>query len=284
MAGCRVLITRPAHQAGSTFAALEQAGADVVLLPLIRIDPPDDPEPLRQAARRVWAGEFDWVVVTSANGAEALARALREARQEPAPPHPHGEPPARLCAVGPATREALEREGLRVACTPERAQATAVPDALERAGPLAGRRVLLALGDRAAEGLGSELARRGAAAERVTAYCTRDDPEAARRAAELVCAGEVDLVLAASPSAVQALAGALARGPGKAWSGSLTGSQVWSIAIGPTTAGAARAAGWRVFEAASPNAEALAAACAQAWQQKRKAAEGEGGSRASGAR
>ena len=263
LSGCRVLVTRPAGQAGETVAALEAAGATVVAIPLIRIEPPDDPGPLLDAARRLRDGAFDWAVVTSPNGAEALAHALQAAARA------RGEGPAagdagaaggqgsssvRLCAVGPATRAALERAGLSVACVPERHEASAIPEALESVEPLAGRRILLALGDRADGRLEQELAGRGARVERVTAYCTRDDPDAADRAAELVRSAQVDLVVVASPSQVKALARGLKAVP------------VFAVAIGPTTARAAEELGWHVTQASSPTPAGLAEACVRAWQ------------------
>lgn len=279
LAGCRVLVTRPAEQASETVAALEAAGASVVAMPLIRIDPPDDPGPLREAVRRLRAGEFDWAVVTSPNGAAALVQALE------ATAHAAGEraraalggsrSAVRFCAVGPATAAALERAGLSVACVPERHEGSAIPEAMERVEPLAGRRILLALGDRADGRLQEELARRGARVERVTAYCTRDDPNAAARAAGLVSSGQVDLVVVASPSQVQALARALAGlagGPHEAPSAAGTGGSrrpVLAVAIGPTTARAAMEAGWQVTQAPSPTPQGLAEACVRAWQTRK---------------
>lgn len=279
LSGCRVLVTRPADQVGETVAALEAAGASVVAIPLIRIDPPDDLGPLREAARRLRAGEFDWVVVTSPNGAAALAQALE------AEAHAAGEAAqvplggsgssVRLCAVGPATAAALERAGLSVACVPERHEGSAVPEALERVEPLAGRRILLALGDRADGRLQEELVRRGARVERVTAYCTRNDPEAAARAAGLVSSRQVDLVVVASPSQVHALARALAaqtsgvHEPSSGAEEAELDRPVFAVAIGPTTARAAMEAGWQVTQAPSPTPQGLAEACVRAWEARK---------------
>lgn len=267
--GCRVLVTRPADQAGETVAALEKAGASVTVVPLIRIDPPDDPSPLRHAVERLRAGEFDWAVVTSPNGAAALTQALEAAARtaKEATARAVGEmvPSVRFCAVGPATRVVLERAGLAVACVPERHQGSAIPDALERLEPLSGRRILLALGDRADGRLEEELARRGARVERVTAYCTRDDLDAATRAARLVSGSQVDLVVVASPSQVHALARGLDQ-IGARRGDALSGQPIFAVAIGPTTARAAVEAGWRVTQASSPSAEGLTEACIHAWE------------------
>ena len=265
-----MLVTRPAHQAAATVAALEAAGAAVVVEPLIRIEPPAHPGPLRKAAEDLLEGAYDWAVVTSPNGAAALADAVAQAAGgPPGAVWPVGEGPAtevraRLCAVGPGTRRALESRGLVVHCVPERAEAAALPEALEHLGPLADRRILLALGDRADDGLEAALRARGARPVRVTAYRTVDDPEAAGRAAARLLEGAIDLVLVASPSQVGALAGALA-GRGADWGD----GQVVAVAIGPTTARAARAAGWRVTQAGSPDPVGLVAACVEAWSETR---------------
>src|SRR5205085_3759010 len=76
---------------------LEALGHDVVRCPLIRIEPlgdePIDPTP------------YDWVVVTSPNGARELARRLVS-------------PPAKLAAIGPGTADALREHGLHVDLVP----------------------------------------------------------------------------------------------------------------------------------------------------------------------
>jgi uroporphyrinogen-III synthase len=87
----RVVVTRPAAQAESLIAALRAAGFDVVRCPLI------ETEPLGDGA--IDAAGYDWVIVTSANGAHELGR--RGVR--PLPP---------IAAVGDATAAALAEEGL----------------------------------------------------------------------------------------------------------------------------------------------------------------------------
>jgi uroporphyrinogen-III synthase len=83
----RVLVTR--EDVAARVAAL---GHEPVLRELIRTEPVGD-EP-------VDASGYDWLVVTSANGAHALAH--------------RGVRANRIAAVGPATAEALRRHGLRV--------------------------------------------------------------------------------------------------------------------------------------------------------------------------
>ena len=84
-------MTRPDDQADPLVARLEALGHEVVRCPLIRIEPLDD-EPIDPSP-------YDWIVVTSRNGARELARRLAGR-------------PQRIAAIGPGTAEALQEHGL----------------------------------------------------------------------------------------------------------------------------------------------------------------------------
>jgi uroporphyrinogen-III synthase len=118
----KVIVTRPRAQAGPLVERLEELGADVVECPLIEIEHTSD-EPVDGAA-------YDWVVVTSVNGASEIAR--------------RGCNLPRLAAVGPGTAEALRRYGLEPSFVPTEA----TQDGLLREFPRPAGRVLFA----AAEG------------------------------------------------------------------------------------------------------------------------------------
>jgi len=94
----RVIVTRPEGQSGELADGLRAAGHDVVLCPLVRIEPLGD-DPVDVAA-------YDWVIVTSANGARELARRIAGT-------------PRRIAAVGPATAAELEAHMLPVDFVPE---------------------------------------------------------------------------------------------------------------------------------------------------------------------
>jgi uroporphyrinogen-III synthase len=93
----RIVVTRAEEQADELAARLEALGHEVVRCPLIRIEPLGD-EPVDPAP-------YDWIVVTSRNGANELARRLVS-------------PPQRLAAIGPGTAAALCEHGLRVDLVP----------------------------------------------------------------------------------------------------------------------------------------------------------------------
>jgi uroporphyrinogen-III synthase len=82
----RVIVTRPAGQDEELAARIDALGHEVVRCPLIAIEPLGD-EPVDVEG-------YDWVVVTSANGARELRRRMVGS-------------PARLAAIGAATARAL---------------------------------------------------------------------------------------------------------------------------------------------------------------------------------
>lgn len=92
----RVIVTRPRAQAQPFVDALEAIGADVVECPLIEIERTSD-EPVDGA-------DYDWMIVTSPNGADEIAR--------------RGVNLPRIAAVGPGTAEALRAHGIEPAFVP----------------------------------------------------------------------------------------------------------------------------------------------------------------------
>jgi uroporphyrinogen-III synthase len=93
----KIVVTRAEAQADPLVASLEALGHEVVRCPLIRIEPLGD-EPIDPAG-------YDWVVVTSPNGAHELARRLVSS-------------PKHLAAIGSGTAEALREHGLQPELVP----------------------------------------------------------------------------------------------------------------------------------------------------------------------
>ena len=93
----RVIVTRPREQAGALAERLEQLGLEVVLCPLIELEPVG---PLA-----VDVAGYDWIVVTSPRGAHELAARLR------------GELPS-VAAIGPGTAAALRERGIEPSLVP----------------------------------------------------------------------------------------------------------------------------------------------------------------------
>src|SRR5438552_1391279 len=92
----KVIVTRPRDQAGPLVERLEALGLDVVECPLIEIERTSD-EPIDCAG-------YEWLIVTSPNGAEEIAR--------------RGRNLPKVAAVGPGTAETLRVRGIEPAFVP----------------------------------------------------------------------------------------------------------------------------------------------------------------------
>jgi uroporphyrinogen-III synthase len=75
LAGRRVLVTRAAHQASKLSDGLRALGAEPVEVPVLEIRPPISFDPLDAALRQL--DSYDWLILTSANAARALAERRR---------------------------------------------------------------------------------------------------------------------------------------------------------------------------------------------------------------
>jgi uroporphyrinogen-III synthase len=164
----RVIVTRPAGQAGELADRLRALGHEVVLCPLVQTEPLGD-GPIDMAP-------YDWVIVTSANGAHELARRWRGR-------------PRRLAAIGPATAAALSAHGLSANLVP----GISTQEGLLAELPRPAGRVLVAAAENARRLLVAELG-----ADFVALYRTVE-----LRPDELPAG---DLVLLASGSAARAFA------------------------------------------------------------------------------
>jgi uroporphyrinogen III methyltransferase/synthase len=232
--GRRVVVTRAREQASELVSRLRAAGAEPIEVPVIRItDPEDGGAALRAAAARLH--EFDWVVLTSVNGAERLCAEVRDARA-------FGD--ALVAAIGPATAATLRRRGIVADLTPARFVAEALVDAF----PAGDGRVLLARAAVARDVLPEGLRAKGWAVEVVDAYRTeREDVGERVRAA----AGGADAITFTSSSTVTSYLAALGAGA----------VPPVVACIGPVTAATARECGLRVdVEAEEHTVEGLVAA------------------------
>ncbi len=171
--GRRIVITRDRSQAGDLAAPLRALGAEVIEFPTIEIRPAADPAPLDAAIARL--ADYDWLIFTSANGVRYFTARLDQSAADLRSLR------ARICAIGPATRAAIEALHLKVDLTPPQYVAESLVEAFA-AVDLAGKRILLPRAAVARDVVPVELARRGAVVEVVEAYRTVV-PESAERAA-----------------------------------------------------------------------------------------------------
>jgi uroporphyrinogen III methyltransferase/synthase len=220
--GKRILVTRAAHQAGSIAALLRDEGAQPILAPTIRIAPPSDPGPLRDALTHLDC--YDWVLFTSGNAVDAVFSAIREAGLDV-----RVFAQSRVCAIGVKTSEALRARGITADLVPGDARAEGVIAALRPL--LADRtRILLPRAEVAREILPDSLREAGAEVDVVAAYRNLPpEPKEGERIRSLVDPAECDVVLFTSSSTVQNLVDVL----GEDATGPLNALDLFSI--GPVT-------------------------------------------------
>ncbi len=193
--GRRIVVTRARTQASKLTDQLARLGAEVVELPTIRIEPPDDPAALREAIASL--SSFDWVVLTSVNAVAALMEAIDAAGLDS-----RALAGVRVCAIGPSTAARLGQSGLRPDAIPPAFRGDAVCEALAALGPLDGARVLYPRTDIAPRELPDDLASRGAVVTEAVAYRTVPEAVDADRLDELFGPDGVDWVTFTSSSTV----------------------------------------------------------------------------------
>lgn len=165
LTGKQIVVTRATHQAQAFCDLLREHGAEPVLYPCIAIEPPEDIQPLDRALREAAAGQFDWLVLTSANTVMVLSERLGELGITL-----EGIPNLRVAAIGPSTaEEAKKLLGLEVDVLPEEYVAEALAEAIQ---PEAGARILLPRAEVARPDLVERLCKAGAQVMVVTAYQT----------------------------------------------------------------------------------------------------------------
>lgn len=163
LAGCRVLVSRAKLQAGALSSTLRELGCDVIEIPFIEIRKPSSYQPLDTALRNL--ASYDWLILTSVNGVDALFERMTKKRLEP-PALAH----LKIAAIGPATKKAIEKRGLPVTVTPGEYVAESVVRALRRR--VKDKRVLLVRAKVARDVIPRELRAAGAEVDVVEAYET----------------------------------------------------------------------------------------------------------------
>ena len=238
--GRRVVVTRARAQASALVDRLAAAGAATIEVPAIAIgEPADGGAALAAAADRLAAGAYDWVVVTSPNGASRLLAALAAAGRDA-----RALGGVRLAAIGPGTAAALAAAHL----VPDLVPARFVAEALVAEFPAGEGRVLVPRAAVARDVLPDGLAAKGWQVDVVEAYRTAPVPLDERSGAAVAGA---EIVTFTSSSTVTNFLDALGDRP----------APPVVAAIGPVTAATARDRGLHVaVEAREHTIDGLVAA------------------------
>ena len=246
LAGKCVILTRPAEQSAEWVRVLESCGAEVLLLPAVRIVPPETWSLLDRELLRL--EEFDWVLFTSRNAVRFVSERLKNLSCALCC---DGSGP-RVAAVGQATAEAARKAGWTLDCVAPDQSGDSLAHELRES--LAGRRVLLPRSDRADDVLPIALEKNGAKVREAVAYLNLAPQSFDRAITDRLRRAEIDWIVFASPSAFHNLAHAMGAKELTALS-----ARVHFLAIGPTTAKALREEGVQVeLEATAPDAEGIA--------------------------
>lgn len=236
--GKRILVTRTRSQASNLVRGIEDLGGEPYEFPVIDIAMPQSASLTQTDVALANLEPYDWVFFTSVNGVEYFFKHLERLGKDIRALYK-----ARICAVGPATKEALRERGIASEELPGRFQAEGLLESFGSALQ-AGQQVLLPRGDLARAWLPEVLREKGLSVTEAVMYETvpvgDDDDELLKLLEE----GGVHAVTFTSSSTVTNLLSALSRmgiaDPVKA----LQGSAI--ACIGPVTAKTATEAGLQV--------------------------------------
>ncbi|MBT8395974.1 MAG: uroporphyrinogen-III synthase [Gemmatimonadetes bacterium] len=247
LAGIGVAVTRGEGPNGPLSSLLESRGARVLDWGCVAFAPPEDICPLLASLARI--RDYDWICFSSPRAVEAVVRRLPEPVDE-----------VRVAAVGPATAAALEEAGWGIHRVPKTGTGEGLVEEFRKAGDASGARVFFPSSAIARDVIPDGLEELGAEVDRTTAYRMITLPVDGSACREALEAGTVQVVTFASPSAMRGLQSGIGEGLFLELAVSLP-----AAAMGPTTADALRAEGWKKISVATqPTFAGLADAAAEA--------------------
>ena len=195
LAGKRIVITRPVGLSTPFYEALRSHGATPVLLPVVRIEPPQDYHQLDDALRDLHANKFEWLIFGSQNAVNAVAHRAAALGLDLA----DAKKNVKVAAVGKVTAAVAEHAGFRVS----RIGRGTGADLISQIAPgMHGKHIFLPRSDRAGAAHFAQLHQAGAYVREVIAY--RTVPSNVLDPASIAAAAEADAILFFSPSAVHA--------------------------------------------------------------------------------
>jgi uroporphyrinogen III methyltransferase/synthase len=192
--GKRIVVTRTREQAGELSKALRDLGADVIELPTIRIELPEDR--LGFAEMVTHAHEYDWLVFTSPNGVEKFFEAFFATYDDA---RSLGNP--RIAAIGAGTAAKIREYRFAVDLIPERFVAEGLIDAFKKES-VENLTMLWVKAEESREVVGEGLAALGAIVDECIAYRTVPETEDPTGAKAKLAEEGADLITFTSGSTV----------------------------------------------------------------------------------
>lgn len=160
--GKGVLVTRPRAQAPALSNLLAEQGAEPIECPTLEICPPESWDSVDEAIHEL--STYDWVIFTSVNGVQAFMGRLRFHQKDA-----RSLANARICCIGPQTKEEASRWGIVADLVPPVFQAEGILESLGGLG-VKGQRILIPRAKVAREILPQQLGEMGADVRVVHGY------------------------------------------------------------------------------------------------------------------
>ena len=167
MFGRRIVITRTRRQASELGDVLHDFGAEVLEAPTIELHEPDNWRRIDEAIRQI--NQFDWLVLTSVNGVEALARRLEHLALDS-----RNLAGVHIAVIGDATEHVLkDRLGIVADLVPPSYVGESLAEQLTTRHNVSGKRILMLRADIARTTLHDMLTDAGARITELAIYETR---------------------------------------------------------------------------------------------------------------
>ncbi|MEN9535712.1 MAG: uroporphyrinogen-III C-methyltransferase, partial [Verrucomicrobiota bacterium] len=192
--GKRIVVTRTREQAGELSKALRDLGADVIELPTIRIELPEDRQGFAEMVTH--AHEYDWLVFTSPNGVEKFFDAFFATYDDS---RSLGNP--KIAAIGAGTAAKIREYRFAVDLIPERYVAEGLIDAFKKES-IENLTMLWVKAAESREVVGEGLAALGAIVDECIAYRTVPETEDPTGAKAKLAEEGADLITFTSGSTV----------------------------------------------------------------------------------
>ncbi len=194
--GKRVVVTRSKDQAGQLSSRLRQLGAEVLELPMIKLDHPVNRQSIVDVLLDVNA--YDWLVFTSPNGVtrffDYFFRQFKDLRSIGG---------ARIAAVGPGTAAKLRELHLEVDLMPKEAIGAKIAEEFSKFESVENLRICLLRAEVANRELPQALEAQGAIVDDVPCYRTVAETEDPSGASQRLMESGADWVLFTSGSTVE---------------------------------------------------------------------------------
>ncbi len=234
LSGKVVVVTRPATDADDLCRSIEDAGGVALRAPVIRVDSaPFDADMISEGLR---GGRWDWIAFTSRNAVRGFVDGLGKDLSDPSILGP-----VRIAAVGPATADAITKQGLGVDLVSLGTNARDLGSDLVAAG-IEGCRVLLPQGNLGLPELANTLSEHGARVDVIEVCRTIPERSLPAELHDRLRRREIDAVTFASPSSVREFVRLLAddvvglAGTVVACIGETTAAEARSYGLGPVVA------------------------------------------------